>query len=186
MKDGLISKDETQITKQKKETYNQKMIRLTLHSETLPKIDTSDPAQVQQRVSEYLDFCMENNQLPSIVHVANWIGIHRSTLNDWKNGTPQRKEHQKIIQGFYNVCEEILVSRMMDNKVSAPVGIFMLKNWFGYSERVDIGLGAKQDPLAGLPEEEKKKRLLDMIPFGGDEIDGDGEDSDSGSSAGKD
>lgn len=176
MKDGLILNDQKQIAKPKKETYNQRMIRLTLHSEELPKIDTSDPAQVKERVSQYLDFCVENNLLPSIVHVANWIGIHRSTLNDWKNGTPQRREHQKIIQGFYNVCEEILVARMMENQVSAPVGIFMLKNWFGYSEKVDIGLEMNQDPLAGLTEEERIKRLLDTIPLGGDEIDSDGQD----------
>lgn len=185
-KDGLIQKQNSAVSKPKKESWNQRMIRLTLHADTLPKINTADPEQVRERVGEYLDFCQKNNILPSIVHVANWIGVHRSTVNDWKNGTPQRREHQKIIQQFYGICEEVLVSRMMDNKISAPVAIFMLKNWFGWSDRIDVGLEAKPDPLAGLPETEYVKHLMAGIPPGGDEIDGTGEDSHSGDSAGTD
>lgn len=178
MKDGL--------TKPNKGTYNQRMIRNALYSESLPPIDISDPEQVQARISEYLDFCVKTNSLPSIVAVSRWIGIHRSTLNDWLHGTPQRMEHHKIIQRFYVLCEEILVARMMDNKISSPIAIFMLKNWFGYSDRVDIGLEAKPDPYSGLNETEIKKRLLDAIPIGGDDLVRDGEDSQSGTSAGED
>ena len=186
-KDGLIQKKNSAVSKQKKESWNQRMIRLTLHADTLPKINTADPEQVRQRITEYLDFCQNNDMLPSIVQVADWIGVHRSTVNDWKNGTPQRREHQKIIQQFYGICEEILVERLMDNKISAPVGIFMLTNWFGYSKKVNLRLGAKQDPLSGLTDAEIAKRLLAEIPLGGDEeIDGNGEDGHSGDSAGTD
>ena len=176
MKDGL--------TKPYKESSNQRMIRNALYAECLPPIDITDPEQVQKRVNEYLDFCIKTNTVPSIIAVSRWIGIHRSTLNDWLHGTPQRMEHHEIIQKFYSICEEVTISKLMDNKISAPMGIFMLKNWFGWTEKFEVSL-AKENPLYGLTDSEIKERLLDSIP-GGDDIVRDGEDCQSGTSAGED
>ena len=172
MNDGLIKPE-------KHETYNRRMIRLTLHCMDLPPIDITDPEQVQERISAYFDHCQRNNLLPCIAGVANWIGVHRDTLHSWKTGEFRKETHQKIIQRAYDVIEEILVAMLYDDKITSPCGIFLLKSVFGYRDRVDISLGTeKPDPLAGLDSSEAVLRLLEGI--GGDEIDRNGTQGEDG------
>ena len=159
---------------------NSRMIRLVMHSQTLPEIDITDPEQVQRRISEYFDFCQQHNLFPGICGMANWIGVHRDTLHSWKTGEFRRKTHQQIIQRAYDVIEEILVSQLMDNKISSPTGIFLLKSQFGYRDKLDIGLeaGIRRDPLADLritDPELARKYLVVAIP---DEDPEDGKEGD--------
>ena len=153
---------------------NSRMIRLLMHSQALPKIDITDPEQLQERISEYFNFCQMHNLYPGICGMANWLGVHRDTLNAWKNGITRKDTHQKIIQEAYGVIEDVLVSMLYDDKVSSPVGIFILKSVFGYKDRFDIGLEAaaqqSRDPLADLRlsdeklEDLRRKYLIDALP----------------------
>lgn len=146
------------------ETANQRLLRLCSAYRDLPKIDTSDPKQVEQRVDEYLRFCVQNNMIPGIAGCSLWIGVHRSTLNDWKNGTPERKEHQKIIQRFYGVVNELYEDLLMNNMISPQAGIFILKVWFGYKDRSDHVLTFDNNPYKDLTGKEVKKKYLENIP----------------------
>lgn len=148
---------------------NSRMIRLLMQSQTLPKIDITDPEQVQGRISEYFDFCQMHNLFPSISGLSSWLGVHRDTIHSWKTGQFRRETHQKIIQRAYDVIEAVLVDELMDNRISSPVGIFMLKSMFGYKDRVDLGLeaGIRRDPLSDLritDPELIRKYLVDAVP----------------------
>ena len=147
---------------------NSRMIRLVMHSLTLPEIDITDPEQVQERISQYFDFCQQHNLFPGICGMANWIGVHRDTLHSWKTGEFRRKTHQQIIQRAYDVIEEVLVTMLYDDSIPSATGIFMLKSQFGYRDRVDVGLEAgRRDPLADLritDETLARKYLIDAIP----------------------
>ena len=162
---------------------NSRLIRLVLHSESLPKIDVSDPKQVEERVMQYFDFCQQHNLFPGIAGLSNWLGVHRDTLNSWKRGEFRKDTHQKIIQRAYDLIEVVLTDMLMDDRIPSPTGIFLLKSMFGYRDRFDIGLeaAAKQsrDPLADLrttDAELARKYLIDAIP---DDDPEDGKEGDS-------
>ena len=142
--------------------HNTRMIKLILHSNDLPRIDTSDPEQVKKRISEYFDFCEEYNLFPSISGLANWIGVHRDTLHSWKTGEMRKNTHQKIINDAYSVIEEMIVAMLLENKIVAPVGIFWLKCLFGYRDRFDIGIGAgtvdRPRPFDSMPNAELARK----------------------------
>ena len=153
---------------------NAKMIRLLTQHEHLPRIDISDPEQVRQRIMEYFQFCIKHNLMPQIIGMSDWIGISRDTLNSWKRGEfPGRKEHQKIIEMGYSIIEEVMIAKLLDNRIPAASGIFLLKNCFNYADRVEVGFEAKQDPFDGLNNEEVRKRIIEQ--YG---IDEEGSDSD--------
>ena len=149
--------------------YNARMIKHVLHSLDLPPIDTSDPEQVKERISEYFDYCQIYNLFPSISGLANWIGVHRDTLHSWKTGEMRKNTHQKIINDAYSVIETVIVDMLLDNKIVAPVGIFWLKCLFGYRDRFDIGLSAgaadRPRPFDSLPDAElARKYLMEAVP----------------------
>ena len=153
---------------------NSRLIRLVLHSQSLPEIDIKDPEQVQERISQYFDFCQLHNLFPSISGMANWLGVCRDTIHAWKTGDTRQKTHQQIICRAYDVIECVLVDMLQDDRIPSPTGIFLLKSMFGYRDRFDIGLeaGAVQTrtPLDDLrlTEEQKeslrRKYLIDAIP----------------------
>ena len=148
---------------------NSRMIRLVLHSLTLPEIDITDPKQVQERISLYFDFCERNNWFPCIAGLATWLGVCRDTINSWKNGLSRKETHQAIIQRAYDVIETVLVDQLMNNAIYPAAGIFLLKSMFGYRDRFDLSLEAaanqRPSPFDSLPDPElARKYLLEAIP----------------------
>lgn len=152
---------------------NSKLLKTLMKSFELPPIDIADPEQVQERISEYFDFCIEYNLFPCIAGLSNWLGIHRDTLNSWKRGEYRKDTHQKIIQRAYDLIEVLIVDLLQDDKMPSLTGIFLLKSMFGYTDRYDLSYGQGQIPKQELFSEhdleEAKKRLLAEIPSGGDD-----------------
>ena len=104
---------------------------------TLPRIDTSDPKAVEQRAFEYLDFCEANDQKPHIVGLASWIGVRRSTLNNWRN---YRKNDLvgDVINKFCEIMEVQWADYMQNGKINPAAGIFLGKNWYGYQDEQKV------------------------------------------------
>ena len=148
---------------------NTRLIRLVLSSQNLPPIDINDPEQVQERVSQYFNFCVMYNMFPSISGLANWLGVCRDTIHAWKTGDTRQKTHQQIICRAYDVIECVLIDLLQNDKISSPTGIFLLKSIFGYKDRFDLSLEAaantRPSPFDSLPDAElARKYLLEAIP----------------------
>lgn len=154
---------------------NSRMIKLCMKHIDLSPIDTKDPEQVKERISEYFDFCKENNLFPGIAGLSNWIGVHRDTINSWKRGE-YRKDHQKIIQRAYDCIECVLIDLLQEDKIPSAIGIFMLKAMFNYSDKFNLSIepGQVSRPSIFLEcdVEEARKRLSAGIASGGDDDDG--------------
>lgn len=158
------------------------MIALALQSEKLPPIDIDDPEQVQNRILDYFEFCLQHNMIPGICGMSRWLGVHRDTVHSWKVGDRRKgSEHQRIINQAYTFIEACIVDELMENRMSSSVGIFFLKQYFGYKDRFDVGIGAgtavMPDPLSDLDPAAAMKRLAEIyLPEGeeGDQIDGNG------------
>ena len=134
-----------------------------LNRKPLPPIDISDAEQVKQRISDYLDFCELNDKKPSVIAMANWIGVSRDTLNSWKRGECRGDTHSDVIKKALLLMEEIWYDLMQNGKINPGSGIFLGKNIFGYKDVADVVV-TPNNPLQKLDADEARKRLVEGIP----------------------
>lgn len=129
----------------------------------LPPIDISDPEQVKQRISEYLDFCELHDKKPSPVAMANWLGVSRETLNTWKRGEYRSETHSDLIKKAMVLMEEVWYDMMQNGRINPASGIFLAKNMFGYKDVADVVV-TPNNPLQDMNADEARKRITDAIP----------------------
>lgn len=134
-----------------------------LTRQPLPPIDISDPEQVKQRISEYLDFCEEHDKKPSPVALAAWVGVSRETLNLWKRGEYRSETHFDVIKKAMVLMEEIWYDMMQNGKINPASGIFLAKNMFGYKDIADVVV-TPNNPLQDMDAQQAAKRITDAIP----------------------
>lgn len=151
---------------------NARFLRLALASWDLPPIDISDPKQVEQRILEYFQFCAENDRKPQIIGMANWLGVRRSTLNEWKRGNLRSDTHMDIVQKAVSLLEEQWVEYMQSGKVNPAAGIFLAKNWYGYKDTQDVVVTPSAPYEEGSPEDVAKKYVEGMVGY--ETVEGDG------------
>ena len=127
-----------------------------------PKIDTSDPVQVDKRVDEYLDFCMERDAMPTLSGAALAIGVTRETLWTWENGKYRTSGHSDAVKKVRIAIEDAMTRMLMEGKMNPAAGIFMLKNWYGYKDNVDINVTPNTTLADQLPPERIEAQLKDL------------------------
>lgn len=142
---------------------NSRFVRHALVSWNLPPIDISDPKQVEQRIGDYFQYCVDNDRRPQIVGMCNWIGITRETLNQWENGGARGTTHTDMIKKARCIIEEMWADMMMTGKINPASGIFLSKNWFNYKDVADVVV-TPNNPMQDMDPEQAKRRLLDAVP----------------------
>lgn len=142
---------------------NSRYIRHAMVAWNLPPIDISDPEQVQQRITDYFDYCEQNDRKPQLVGMANWLGVSRETLNTWKRGEYRSETHSDIIKKAVDVLEEIWADYMQNGKINPASGIFLGKNFFGYKDVQDVVV-TPNNPLDNLNGDQARKRYQDALP----------------------
>jgi len=140
-----------------------RFVRNALVSWNLPPIDISDPEQVEQRIGEYFQHCIDNDRRPQVVGMCNWLGITRATLNTWVNGEYRSKTHFDIIKKAMSILEETWADLMLSNKLNPGSGCFMGKNWYNYSDTQQIVV-TPNNPMQDMDAESARKRLVEAIP----------------------
>lgn len=63
-----------------------RFIRHSLWSYYAEPIDLNDPKQVERRIGEYFDHCMEDDMKPTVMGICNSLGISRATFHEWCTG----------------------------------------------------------------------------------------------------
>lgn len=142
---------------------NSRFIRHAMASWGLPKIDISDPAQVEERIGMYFQYCADNDRKPQIVGMCNWLGISRETLSVWRNGEYRKDTHFDIIKKACAIIEEMWADYMQAGKINPATGIFLAKNWYGYKDVADVVV-TPNNPLKDLDADQARKRLIDSVP----------------------
>jgi hypothetical protein len=131
---------------------NSRYLRHALASWNLPPIDISDPKQVEKRIGEYFQYCVENDRKPNMVGLGNWIGVDRSTVHSWMVGECRAETHSPMIKKAVEMLHELWVDYMQNGKINPTSGIFLGKNMFGYKDVQDVvltpnnPLGSAADP----------------------------------------
>lgn len=142
---------------------NSRYLRYALVSWDLPPIDISDEKQVEQRLTEYFAFCIENDRKPNMIGMANWLGVDRSTLNSWKRGEYRTEGHSPLIKRAVGLLEELWTDYMQNGKINPTSGIFIAKNMFQYQDNITITPG-QPAPLGDQMSGEKlAERYADIV-----------------------
>ena len=127
-----------QVRETQKAGTNSTLIKHALKGWTLPKIDIMNAAEVEQRITDYLDYCLQADILPSVNGVCNWLGITRQTLHNWRTGQRNSEEHQRIINRFYGICEDIWSQEMLNGTANPIPLIFIGKCFYGYKDNYEV------------------------------------------------
>ena len=123
---------------------NARYLRYAMASLDLPPIDISDEKQVERRIREYFEFCIQNDRKPNMVGMANWLGINRDTVNSWKRGDYRSETHSAVIRRACDLLEELMIDYFQNGKVNPAAGIFLMKNQFQYRDVQDVVLTPNQ------------------------------------------
>lgn len=127
-----------------------------------PKIDVSDPDAINQRIDEYVDFCESHNAVPTLSGLALVLGTDRRTLWRWETGELRTPAHRDAIKRAHVLIEESINRLLMEGKMNPAAGIFMLKNWYGYKDNVDINVTPVTSMAESLPAERIEAQLKDL------------------------
>lgn len=117
---------------------NSRMIKNALEGMKQPRVDTKDVQAVEQRMMDYLTFCLDNDVSPSIAGCANWLGITYQTIEMWRDGMYGTAQHQLAAHKLYTVMQDIWAQKMDSGSLNPVSGIFMSKVFYGYKETQEI------------------------------------------------
>lgn len=133
-----------------------------------PPIDIDSDDEVIERLDAYFNLCIQNDIKPTVTGMANALKISRFTLYDWKNGDSRGKRDNRteIIGYYYGLLEELYEDYMMNGKVNPVSGIFMGKNHFGYQDKQEVVLKAKQQFEDVVNPDEVRKKYLESAGVG--------------------
>ena len=90
--------------------------------------------ELQQRADGYLDWAREENEIPSAVGLAIYLGISKSTLYEW---VKIHKELSDTLRNVDSAQEQLLISKGLTGTFNSTITKLMLSN-HGYSDKQDI------------------------------------------------
>lgn len=142
---------------------NTKYIRHNMMLYELEPLALDDPAEIKERTQTYFEICAQNDMKPSVAGYALALGISRQEL--WNIVSGKRVKPAGVIDALkrpYLVLNAQMEDYMQNGKVNPVTGIFLSKNHFGYQDKQEIEVAAKQDAESSPEELDMKYR--DAIP----------------------
>lgn len=142
---------------------NARYLRYAMVSLDLPPIDISDPKQVEQRIREYFEFCIQNDRKPNMKGMGNWLGVDATTVNSWKRGEYRKETHSLLIKKAVDILEELWLDYMMNGKCNPGSGIFIGKNLFGYKDEQNVTI-TPNNPLSDtIDQKQLEERIAGSV-----------------------
>lgn len=126
-----------------------------------PKIDLDSDSEVENRISEYFDYCMEVGLRPNIEGLSLAIGVDRRTLWDWEVGNTRSSvgsRRSDIIKKAKDYIAFLMSDAVMEGQINPVTWIFYAKNYFGMSDKQEIEVRASK-PINEIPLEEIQERV---------------------------
>lgn len=142
---------------------NARFTKNALEVMLLPPIDRDDPVAVENRVREYFEIVIRNDMKPSVAGLANALGMHRSALIQWVNGTYRVGQPQvDVVKKAYAFLNQLWEDYMQNGKINPVSGIFLGKNNFGYADRQELDITAKPDSVREGRTDAELRALYDL------------------------
>lgn len=134
----------------------------------LPRVDLHDPQAVQERTDAYREYVNQSGIAPLWTDFAFCLGYSRRYLYDVREGrTGERypQETRLILERVHLWLEASLAQVGMENPQKSIMTIWLQKNCFAYSDRLEISPPAQHTLLEEQTSEDVIKRLaLASVP----------------------
>lgn len=147
---------------------NSRYLRYALASWDLPPIDISDPKQVEQRIHDYFQFCIDNDRKPNIKGLGNWIGVDDETVMRWRRGEYRAETHRGLIKKAVDALQEMWWDYGQNGKCNPASWIFIGKNAFGMRDEQQVVI-TPNNPMDQMDASQARQKLMDAIPAEQDE-----------------
>ena len=116
----------------------------------LPKVDTKNPREVEQRINDYFQFCADHEKRPTVEGLALALHTTRQTLFNWESKQDERGE---IIRMAKSMLNALIVDWGVEGRINPVTMIFLSKNNFGYRDNIQVEAGRIGEE--NLPTKEK-------------------------------
>ena len=92
------------------------------------------------RLNWFFSECARTQQLPTVEKMANAVGYHRNTLNDWETGanggfSPATKD---IMHQAKQILASIDAELATEGKTQPVIYMFRAKNFYGMKDQQDV------------------------------------------------
>lgn len=124
-----------------------------------PKTD----GEVEQRISAFFQWCIDNDVRPGVELMALSLGTTRQTLWNWQKEGGRKGE---IITQAKQMIAALTENWGQTGKINPAAFCFIMKNNFGYSDNVTVETIPKQEPHRTIEqiEQERGQRFIDTAP----------------------
>ena len=122
-----------------------KMIVNAMALQKMGKVDMTNPDAVNQRVDEYLTYCIKHDMKPTVESMALAFGTNRMTLWRWKEGVESShvpEASREALRRGYDMMNQLLSQALVDGAINPIAAFFLLKNNHGYKDQTDVVVSA--------------------------------------------
>ena len=147
----------------KGEELSEKMRKLKVIYD-MPKINLDSDEEVEQRINEYFEYCIEAQLRPTVEGLGLAIGVNRSTLYNWE----VKKTRAGLNDFRYNIIKKakdyiafLMSDLVMENKINPVTCIFYAKNYFQICDRQVVVLTPNNPLGENANQDEIQQRLLE-------------------------
>lgn len=142
---------------------NTKYINHNMMLYQLDPISFESAEEVINRTAEYFSICSQNDMKPSVAGYALALGVSRKVLWEYVSGRIVKPlEVRNALKRAYDFLNAQMEDYMQNGKIQTIAGIFLMKNSFGYTDKTEIEVAAKQD--ADSSPDELAAKYADAIP----------------------
>lgn len=132
------------------------LIHKNLEVARLPKIDLTDPEQVEARILEYFAIEDKYGNRPTVAGLGVCLnGMDRRRIWEIATGSPTNgrgdsvrlpRESSDVIKKYYAILTNLWEDYMQSGKINPVSGIFLGKNNFGYRDQTEYVLTPNTQP----------------------------------------
>lgn len=142
---------------------NTKYINHNMMLYKLKPIAFETAEEVDERTAEYFAICSMNDMKPSVAGYALALGVSRKVLWEYVSGRIVKPDGvRNSLKRAYDFLNAQMEDYMQNGKIQTIAGIFLMKNSFGYTDKQEIEVAAKQDAEAS--PEQLAQKYADAIP----------------------
>lgn len=126
---------------------------------TLPPITIDDFDEINNRIANYLQWCVDVDRYPTVTGLAVGMGIDRGTFYSWQSRKPDHPT-VKYLKKVQSMIAENLEQAMLVNKTNPVTSIFLLKSTHGYKEANETVITHKSE-LGSLKSQKEIEKEID-------------------------
>lgn len=145
---------------------NSRYLKHTLRMWDWKKPDMTNLDDVNARIKDYMQICIDDDIKPSMEGMALAFDVDRKTLWCWANNVDSKylpDEVRTSIKKVYQLLNAQFVNYAQDGKMDRSVAIFLMKNNYGYRDETEVVL--KPDNPLGDKEsmEDLNKKYIENV-----------------------